>query len=66
MNYSFNPSAKVRSAVYVITAVASPVIAYLLQYGTVTEFQAGLWLVLSSAVLGLARLNVTPTDNQGE
>lgn len=62
--YSFNPSARVRSAIYVVTAVGSPVIAYLNQSAVVSDFVVGLWLVLSSAVLGLARLNVSPEEEK--
>ena len=61
-NLSFNPSARVRSAIYVLTAVANPVIAYLGQENVIASFWVGLWLVLNGAILGLARLNVTPEE----
>jgi len=51
---------KIRSALYVISAVVTPVLAYLAESGTVSTFVAGLWLVVNSAVLTLARVNVTP------
>ncbi len=61
-NYSFNPSPRVRSAIYVVTAVANPVVGYLTQSGVVSEFVAGLWMVVNAAIIGLARLNVSPPE----
>lgn len=54
----FNLPAKVRKAVYVVTAVASPTMAYLSQQGTITDFQFGLFSVIVTAVAGLAAANV--------
>lgn len=56
--------AKVRSTLYVLSAVVTPVLAYLADQGTVSTFVAGLWIVINSAVLGLAKLNVTPDKEQ--
>lgn len=53
-------SANVRSALYIISAVLTPVLAYLAEQGTISTFIAGLWLVINSAILGLARVNITP------
>ena len=49
---------KVRQAIYIITAVASPVMAYLNQAGTVSDFVFGLFAVVVTAVAGLAAYNV--------
>ena len=51
--------AKVRKAVYIFTAIASPTMAYLAQQGTVTDFQFGLFSVVVTAVAGLAAINVS-------
>lgn len=53
---------QVRSVLYVLSAVVTPVLAYLADQGTISVFWAGLWLVVNSAILGLARVNVTPEN----
>ena len=53
-------NAQIRSALYILSMIVTPVVAYLADQGTISMFWAGLWLVINSAVLGLARLNVTP------
>lgn len=50
---------KVRQAIYVVTAVASPVMAYLLTQGTITDFTFGLFSVVVTAVASLAAVNVS-------
>ena len=57
--------AKLRFAVYVITAVASPVLYYLNQQGVVDSFWFGLYTVVVTAVASLAALN-TPVVKRGE
>lgn len=59
---NFNLPSNVRAALYVISAVAMPVIGYLAQQNVVSGFWLGLAIVVNSAILGLARVNVTP-DN---
>ena len=54
-----NPSPKVRYVAYVLTAISSPVMAYLNQQGVVSEFWFGLFSVVVTAVAGLAAYNVT-------
>lgn len=55
----FNPTPQVRQAAYVLTALSSPVMAYLNQQGVVNEFWFGLFSVVVTAVAGLAAYNVT-------
>lgn len=50
--------AKVRKVVYSVSLVAMPVLAYLAEQGTISTFVFGLAVVVNSAVLGLARINV--------
>lgn len=54
----YNPSPKVRSALYVTSAVVTPVLAYLAEQGVIDPLLAGLWLVVNTAILTLARANV--------
>ena len=54
-----NPTPQARQAVYVITALSSPIMAYLNQQGVVNEFWFGLFSVVVTAVAGLAAYNVT-------
>ncbi len=55
----FNPTPQVRQAAYVLTAIASPVVAYLNQQGVINQFWFGLFSVVVTAVAGLAAYNVT-------
>ena len=48
----------VRSTLYVITAVGTPVIAYLLSKGTISEVEVSLWSGVVTAVSALAAYNV--------
>jgi len=50
---------KVRSALYSISVVAMPVVAYLADQGMITAFWAGLAVVINSGILLLARVNVS-------
>ena len=55
-----NLPANIRTVIYVLTAVTSPVVAYLHQAGVVNDFWSGLFAVVVTAVMGLATINVTP------
>lgn len=55
-----NLPAKVRSILYAVIAIASPVIAYLGQEGTISTFVVGLFSVIVTAVSALAFSNVSP------
>ncbi len=57
MNLNLPP--QVRQAIYVVTAVASPVMAYLLLQGTISDFVFGLFSVVVTAVTSLAAVNVS-------
>lgn len=50
---------KLRKVIYSVSIVAMPVIAYLAEQGTISTFVFGLAVVVNSAVLGLARINVS-------
>jgi len=51
-------SPKVRQAIYIVTGIASPVMVYLNQTKTVSDFVYGLFAVVVTAVAGLAAYNV--------
>lgn len=53
-----NLPSQVRAALYVITAVGTPVVAYLLAKGIITELEVGLWSGLVAVVNSMATLNV--------
>ena len=52
--------AKVRAGIYFLTAVVTPIMAFLYSQGSITEFVFGLYTVFGSAVNALAYSNVTP------
>jgi uncharacterized membrane protein YvlD (DUF360 family) len=57
-----NLPANLRQALYVVTAVVSPVIFYLGQEGRLDTFWVGLFSVVVTAVTALAAGNVTPDE----
>jgi hypothetical protein len=57
----FNPPPKVRTAVYIITALGTPIIGYLLSREIIGELEVSLWGGLVTAVNSMAALNVNTT-----
>lgn len=55
----FNPPNKVRAAIYIGTALGTPLVAYLLSKGVVGELEMNLWAAEVTAVLAMAGLNVS-------
>ena len=55
-----NLSYKVRAALYALTAITSPVVAYLNTQGKLSDFYAGLFSVVVTAVTALAFSKTTP------
>ena len=53
---------QVRAALYVLTAIGTPIVTYLLAKGTIGELEMNLWSGLVTAVSALAALNVTSSD----
>lgn len=56
---SFNLPPKVRAALYVLTALGTPVVAYLFARGTIGTLEVTLWSAEVSVVTAMAALNVT-------
>ena len=54
--------ARVRSAIYLVTALVTPIMVYLADQGVVSSFWIGLYTVFTSAVNALAYVNVTPDE----
>ena len=55
-----NIPSNVRSTIYVVTALTSPLVAYLGTEGTISSFAVGLYSVIVTAVTALAFHNVNP------
>jgi hypothetical protein len=53
----FNPPARVRAAAYILTAVGTPLVAYLLAKGIIGELEMNLWAAEVTAVMAMAGLN---------
>lgn len=61
----FNLAPRVRAGLYVLTAIGTPVVGYLLAKGTIGELEVNLWGGLVTAVTAMAGLNVSsPTDEK--
>ncbi len=51
---------KTRAALYIFTAVGSPIIAYLLAKGVIGELEVILWSAEVTAISALAAFNTKP------
>ena len=52
--------ARIRQAIYIVTALTSPVVIYLGNEGRLDTFWVGLFSVVVTAVTALAAGNITP------
>lgn len=59
---TFNLPYKVRAALYVLTAVGTPVIAYLFAKDIIGELELALWSAEVTVVSALAAFNVTKNN----
>lgn len=55
----FNPSSQVRAALYVLTGLGTPLVAYLAAKGIVGDLEVSLWSAEVTVVSALAALNVS-------
>lgn len=55
---TINLPSKVRKAIYSVSILAMPTVAYLADQGTISAYVFGLVTVINSSVLLLARINV--------
>ena len=53
-----NLPSKVRLSLYIFTAVAGPVVTYLLAKGYIGELEMALWAAETTAVTALAAFNI--------
>lgn len=60
---TLNLPSRVRAALYVITALGTPLMAYLLARGVISELEVALWSAEVTVVSALAAFN---TDIRGE
>lgn len=56
-----NLPANIRAALYVLTAVGTPVVAYLLAKGVIGNMEVTLWSAEVTIVNAMAALNVSKT-----
>lgn len=54
---TFNPPARIRAIIYIITALGTPVMAYLLAKGIIGDLELNLWAAEVTAVNIMAGLN---------
>lgn len=59
---TFNLPYKVRAALYILTAVGTPVVAYLFAKDIIGTLEVTLWSAEITVVTALAAANVTPDD----
>jgi len=53
---------KVRLGLYIVNAIGSPVMAYLLAKNVIGNLEVSLWAAEMTAVFALAGMNVSPDD----
>jgi len=56
---TLNPPPKVRATIYAVTALGTPLIAYLLVKGIVGEAEVALWSAEVTVAAAMAGLNVS-------
>lgn len=59
-----NIPANIRAALYILTAVGTPVMVYLLSKGIIGDLEMALWSAEVLVVSSMAAFNVTP-DTKG-
>ena len=57
-----NPPRRVRAALYVLTAIGTPVIAYLNARGIIGAGEVTLWSAEVAIIGGMAAINTPPAD----
>lgn len=55
----FNPSSRVRVALYVLTGLGTPLVAYLAAKGIIGDLEVSLWSAEVTVISAMAALNVT-------
>lgn len=55
---------KIRAALYILTAIGTPIIAYLFAKGVIGELEVTLWAAEVTVVNTLAALNVTKDEEK--
>lgn len=61
---NLNPPRRVRAALYVLTAIGTPVVAYLNAKGIVGSLEVALWSAEVTIVNGLAALNTGSIEQE--
>lgn len=55
---------KIRAALYVLTAVGTPLVAYLLNKDIIGELEVALWSAEVAVVSALAAFNTSPKEGE--
>lgn len=55
---------ELRAALYVLTAIGTPVVAYLAAIGLIGELEVALWSAEVSVVAAIATFNLTPENQE--
>jgi hypothetical protein len=63
---TLNVPYKIRAALYVFTAVGTPVVTYLLARQIIGDLEMALWGAEVTVVAALAAFNTTPTKGENE
>lgn len=58
---NLNPSRRVRAALYLVTALGTPVVVYLQAKGLIGDLEFILWSAEVTVVNGIAALNTKPS-----
>lgn len=56
---TLNPPPKVRAVLYALTAIGTPLVAYLAAKGIIGDLEVSLWSAEVTVVSALAALNIT-------
>lgn len=63
---TLNVPYKIRAALYVLTAIGTPLVAYLLARDIIGDLEVALWSGEVAVVSALAALNTTPTKGEAK
>lgn len=55
---NLNPPSNIRKALYIITGVGGPIVAYLLTKGVIGNVEVALWSAEVAVISGMAAFNV--------
>lgn len=63
---TFNVPYKIRAGLYLLTAIGTPVVAYLFAKGFIGDLEVVLWSAEVTVVSALAAFNTVPTKGEAK